>query len=75
MIEHLLHTIKVLTFYNRSPDIAVYEKRNVNESHSESFNVPLIDNNVDNNVSVYSTILLVSLKMKCVVMIWQLILH
>ena len=52
MIEYLLHTIKVLTFYNRSPDIAVYEKRNVSDSHSESFNVPLIDNNVDHNVSV-----------------------
>ena len=40
MMEHLLHTIKVLTFYNRSPDIVVYEKGNVNDCHSESFNVP-----------------------------------
>ena len=27
MIENLLHTIKVLTSYKGSPDIAVYEKR------------------------------------------------
>ena len=52
MIENLLHTIKVLTSYKGSPDIAVYEKRDVNNSHSQSFNVPLIDKNVDHNLSV-----------------------
>ena len=39
MIENLLHTIKVITSYKGSPDIAGYEKRDVNDSHSESFNV------------------------------------
>ena len=52
MIENLLHTIKVITSYKGSLDIAGYEKRDVNDSHSESFNVPLKDNNVDHNVSV-----------------------
>ena len=52
MIENLLHTIKVLTSYKGAPDIAVYEKRDVNDSHSESFNVSLTDNNVVHNVSV-----------------------
>ena len=52
MIENLLHTIKVLTSYKGSPDIAVYEKKDVNDSHSESFNLLLIGNNVDHNVSV-----------------------
>ena len=52
MIENLIHTIKVLTSYKRSPDIGVYQKRYVNDSHSESCNVPLIDNNVDHNASV-----------------------
>ena len=52
MIENLVHTIKVLTSYKGSPDIAVYEKRDVTDSGSESFNVPLIDNNVSHNLSV-----------------------
>ena len=52
MIENLLHTIKVITSYKGSLDIAGYEKMDVNDSHSESFNVPLKDNNVDHNVSV-----------------------
>ena len=52
MIENLLHTIKVLTSFKGSRDIAVYEKRDVNDSHSESFTVFLIENNVDHNMSV-----------------------
>ena len=73
MIKNLLHTIKVLTSYKGgSPDIAVYEKMDVNDSHSESLNVPLIDNDALTTVYPFlmnSTILIVSLKMKCVVMI------
>ena len=62
MIENLVHTIKVLTSYKGSPDIAVYEKRDVTDSGSESFNVPLIDNNVDHNkVDSYSESFNVSL--------------
>ena len=56
MIENLLHTIKVLTSYKGSPSIVVYEKRDVNDSHSESFTVFLIENNVDHNVSVSNEI-------------------
>ena len=76
MIDNLLHIIiKVLTTYKRSPDIAVCEKRDVNDSHSGSFNVPLIDNNVDHSASVSKIVLIVPLKMKCVVMIRQQILY
>ena len=52
MIENLLHTIKVLTYCKGSPNIALYEKRDVNDSYSEGFTVFLIENNVDHNVSV-----------------------
>ena len=52
MIENLLHTIKVLTYCKGSANIALYEKRDVNDSYSEGFTVFLIENNVDHNVSV-----------------------
>ena len=52
MIENLLHTIKVLTYCKGLPNIALYEKRDVNDSYSEGFTVFLIENNVDHNVSV-----------------------
>ena len=52
MIENLLYTIKVHTSYKGSPDIAVHETRVVSDFYLESFNVPLVDNNVDHNVSV-----------------------
>ena len=42
----------MLTSYKGSPNIVVYEKRDVNDSHSESFTVFLIENNVDQNMSV-----------------------
>ena len=76
MIENLLHTIKVLTSFKGSQDIAVYEKRDVNDSHSESFNVPLkIMFTTMYPFLMKFTILIVSLKMKCVVMTRQLILY
>ena len=76
MIDNLLHIIiKVLTTYKGSPVIAVCEKRDVNDSHVGSFNVPLIDNNVDHSASVSKIVLIVPLKMKCVVMILQQILY
>ena len=76
MIENLLHTIKVLTSFKGSRDIAVYEKRDVNDSHSESFNVPLkIMFTTMYPFLMKFTILIVSLKMKCVVMTRQLILY
>ena len=76
MIENLLHTIKVLTSFKGSQDIAVYEKRDVNDSHSESFNVPLkIMFTTMYPFLMKFTILIVSLKMKCVVMTRQLTLY
>ena len=76
MIENLLHTIKVLTSFKGSRDIAVYEKRDVNDSHSESFNVPLkIMFTTMYPFLMKFTILIVSLKMKCVVMTRQLTLY
>ena len=76
MIENLLHTIKVLTSFKGSRDIAVYEKRDANDSHSESFNVPLkIMFTTMYPFLMKFTILIVSLKMKCVVMTRQLTLY
>ena len=72
MIENLLHTIKVLTSSKGSPDIAIYEKRDAKDFHSEIFNVPLIDNNFEHNVSVSNEVydnLNSVIEDECVVMI------